>query len=160
MISNPEQYMARAVELAKTAASIGEVPVGAVIVDPQGTIVAEGYNQSIIAHDPSSHAEIVAIRAAGQKIKNYRMPGYSLFVTLEPCCMCTMAMIHARISSLYFGAYDKKTGACGSAFSLSDSPLHNHRMSVTGGILQQECSKMLSDFFKERRSLHKLNKNT
>lgn len=152
--------MARAIELAQKAKALGEVPVGALVTDSTGCIIAEGFNQTITTHDPVAHAEVIALRAAGLVTENYRMPGFSLYVTLEPCCMCAMAMIHARISNLYFGAYDQKTGACGSAFSLIDSPKHNHRITVVGGILEQECSQMLSDFFKERRALHKLSKNT
>ncbi len=140
-----------AIEMAKEAYAIGEVPVGAVIADDEGNIIATGYNRSITDNDPSAHAEMVAIRNAGRAIENYRMPGLSLYVTLEPCSMCSGAIIHARISKVYYGASDLKTGACGSVFDVISDPRHNHKVECTGGILEDECSKMLSDFFKERR---------
>lgn len=116
---------------------IGEIPVGAVIVNKDGDIVATGYNQTICSNDSSAHAEIVALRALGQRVSNYRFPDYSIYVTLEPCCMCAMALIHARLKNLYFGAYDLKTGACGSAFNLISDPKHNHKIIVEGGILKK-----------------------
>lgn len=148
-------YMSQAYNEALKARDIGEIPVGAVIVDPQGHIVAAGYNQTISTNDPSAHAEIVALRELGKKVLNYRFPDYSIYVTLEPCCMCAMALIHARIKNLYFGAYDLKTGACGSVFNLISAPEHNHRINVEGGISKSECSELLSAFFRERRKAKK-----
>lgn len=132
------------------AATRGEVPVGAVAVH-EGRIVGTGCNRTICGRDPSAHAEIVALRAAGRCLDNYRLPGLRLYVTLEPCCMCAMAMIHARVAELYFGAYDERTGACGSCFDLPADPRHNHRLTVRGGILLQPCRELLLAFFRQRR---------
>lgn len=150
-----EYYMSLAFKEALKAKAIGEIPVGAVIVDPKGEVIATGYNQTISSNDPSAHAEIVALRALGKAVSNYRFPDYSIYVTLEPCCMCAMALIHSRLKNLYFGAYDLKTGACGSAFNLISNPKHNHEIKVEGGILRDECSMLLSKFFKERRKAKK-----
>ncbi|SFS62514.1 tRNA(adenine34) deaminase [Succinivibrio dextrinosolvens] len=143
--------MRLAMEMAKEAYRIGEVPVGCVIADAEGNVISTGYNRSITDNDPSAHAEMVAIRNAGNILNNYRMPGLSLYVTLEPCCMCSGAIIHARIAKVYYGASDLKTGACGSVFNVMSDPRHNHSVECIGGILADECSKMLSDFFRERR---------
>ncbi|WP_031491170.1 tRNA adenosine(34) deaminase TadA [Succinivibrio dextrinosolvens] len=151
MQNTPEDLMRLAIEMAKEAYKIGEVPVGCVIADEEGNVISTGYNRSITDNDPSAHAEMVAIRNAGEVLKNYRMPGLSLYVTLEPCCMCSGAIIHARFSKVYYGASDLKTGACGSVFDVISDPRHNHRVECIGGVLADECSKMLSDFFKERR---------
>ena len=132
------------------AAACGEVPVGAVAVS-EGRIVGTGGNRTISRRDPSAHAEIVALRAAGRCLDNYRLPGLRLYVTLEPCCMCAMAMIHARVAELYFGAYDERAGACGSCFDLPADPRHNHRLSVCGGILLEPCRELLLSFFRQRR---------
>ena len=150
-MDNNELIMNRAIELALEAEKLGEVPVGAVIVDDNFNIVAEGFNRTITDHDPSAHAEIVALRKAGIKLSNYRLVDLSIYVTLEPCCMCVGALIHSRIKNVYFGAYDKKTGACSSVFSLSDDIRHNHHLNVNGGILENECAQILSSFFKRRR---------
>ena len=150
-IRDHSYYMTKAYQEALKAKKIGEIPVGAVIVNKDGDIVSTGYNQTISSNDSSAHAEIVALRALGQRVSNYRFPDYSIYVTLEPCCMCAMALIHARLKNLYFGAYDLKTGACGSAFNLISDPKHNHKIIFEGGILKKECSALLSDFFKERR---------
>jgi tRNA(adenine34) deaminase len=142
--------MSRALELAREAEALGEVPVGAVIVkDDQ--IVAEGYNQPIASHDASSHAEINALRAAGEALDNYRLPDTTLYVTLEPCIMCVGAMIHARVSRVVYAASDPKTGALGSAFNLLDAMHHNHVFEVTAGVLADECSALLQGFFRARR---------
>lgn len=132
------------------AAECGEVPVGAVAVSG-GRVVGTGGNRTIALHDPSAHAEIMALRAAGRCLNNYRLPGLRLYVTLEPCCMCAMAMIHARVGELYFGAYDERAGACGSCFALLGDARHNHRIAVSGGILLQPCRELLLAFFRSRR---------
>lgn len=144
----------RFMELARVAArhaySLGEVPVGAVIVRGDD-VIAQGFNQPIGAHDPSAHAEMVALRAAAQALSNYRMPGCELYVTLEPCLMCAGAIMHARITRVVFGAHDPKTGACGSVIDVFAQPRLNHHAKVVGGVLARECSHDLSQFFVERR---------
>jgi tRNA(adenine34) deaminase len=148
---NDEHWMMRALELAHDAEALGEVPVGAVIVkDDQ--IIAEGFNQPIASHDASSHAEINALRAAGEALDNYRLLDTTLYVTLEPCIMCVGAMIHARVSRVVYGASDPKTGALGGAFNLLDAMHHNRVFEVTGGVLADECSTLLQAFFKARRN--------
>jgi len=143
-------YMQRALELAREAEATGEVPVGAVIVQ-EGNIIAEGYNQPIAAHDPTAHAEIIVLRKAGAHLKNYRCTGAELYVTLEPCAMCAMAMVHARIQKVYYGTPDPKTGVIHSQLNLLDLSWLNHRVNFEGGILQAECKKLLQDFFAKRR---------
>ena len=155
MQSIDEHFMQLAIEQAKIAYDLGEVPVGCIITDEDNNIIATGYNQTILSSDPSAHAEIVALRKAGKLLSNYRLINLNLYVTLEPCCMCSGAMIHSRISNLIYGAHDLKTGACGSVFNIITDPRHNHKVNVRGGILSDECSKILSDFFKERRKFHK-----
>ncbi len=152
---SPEYFMARALELARTAYSIGEIPVGCVITDEEGNLIAEGYNRTISDNDPTAHAEIVALRAAGVKLSNYRLPLLNLYVTLEPCCMCSGAIIHSRIKSVFYGASDPKTGACGSVFNVLNDARHNHTVMIQGGIMADECSEILSKFFKERREYHR-----
>jgi tRNA(adenine34) deaminase len=147
-----EAAMRLALQQGELAYAAGEVPVGAVVLDAQGTIIGLGYNRSISDHDPSSHAEIVALRQAAAFVKNYRLPGASLFVTLEPCAMCMGAMLHARLDRVVYGASDPKTGACGSVLSVHASPQLNHRTTVTGGILADECGDVLRRFFRERRN--------
>jgi tRNA(adenine34) deaminase len=143
--------MAQALDCAREAYGFGEVPVGAVLVGPGGEVLARAANAPIASHDPTAHAEIVALRAAGQALRNYRLPGCTLYVTLEPCAMCVGALVHARIARLVFAAPDPKTGACGSVFDLADSPQMNHRMVVTGGVLAEESAALLREFFAERR---------
>lgn len=145
-----EVWMQQALQLADRAAEQGEVPVGAVLVQNQQCL-AEGWNRPIQQHDPTAHAEIVAIRSAAQKLGNYRLPDSTLYVTLEPCPMCVGAMIHARIGHLVFGAFDPKTGAAGSVFELLQAPQHNHQVQVTGGVLADTCAQRLRDFFRARR---------
>lgn len=145
-----ERYMARAIELANKAESIGEIPVGAVVVY-QDEIVGEGYNLSINNHDPSAHAEMVAIRQAGKTLKNYRLKDCTLYVTLEPCPMCAGLLVHSRIGRLVYAATDQKTGAAGSVLNLVQHDNLNHQVEVTSGILADKCSHMLSAFFKKRR---------
>jgi tRNA(adenine34) deaminase len=143
-------WMKRALKLARRAMQKGEVPVGAVIV-MENALVAEGNNSPITLRDPTAHAEIMAIRRAGQVINNYRLPGSTLYVTLEPCVMCAGAMIHARIERLVYGAPDPRTGAAGSVFNLVQAKQINHRLNVVGGILGDECAALLRDFFQLRR---------
>ena len=150
-IKSDEHWMTRALELARKAEALGEVPVGSVIVkDDQ--VIAEGFNQPIASHDASSHAEINALRAAGDALNNYRLLDTKLYVTLEPCIMCVGAMIHARVARVVYGASDPKTGALGGAFNLLDAMHHNHIFEVTAGVLAEESSTMLQAFFKARRS--------
>jgi tRNA(adenine34) deaminase len=142
--------MRRALELARRAQSDGEVPVGAVVV-LNDDIIGEGWNCPIGTSDPTAHAEIMALRAASRRQKNYRMPGAVLYVTLEPCVMCVGAIIHARIERVVYGAPDPKTGAAGSVFPLLDSDRFNHRVQVVGGVLAEECGTLLRNFFQSRR---------
>lgn len=135
---------------AEKAAGEGEVPVGAVIV-VNGEIVASGRNCPVATSDPSAHAEIIALREAGSGLGNYRLPDATLYVTLEPCVMCTGAIVQARLKRIVFGAYDKKAGALGSVEDLSDSPALNHRFEINGGLLADECSGLLRAFFAARR---------
>jgi tRNA(adenine34) deaminase len=128
-----------------------EIPVGAVIVDAHGQVVGEGWNRNIAEHDASAHAEIVALRRAGATIGNHRLLGCTLYVTLEPCAMCAMAMVHARVARVVFGAFDPKTGAAGSVFDLLADPRHNHRVAVTGGVLGEEAGTMLTAYFRAKR---------
>jgi len=150
-IALDEHYMLRAMELAKQAESIGEIPVGAVVV-ADGKIIGEGFNQSIINNDPSAHAEMQAIKQAGQYLQNYRMLDCTLYVTLEPCPMCAGLLVHSRINRLVFASTDLKTGSAGSVFSLTNSDKLNHQIEVTSGVMAEECSTMLSNFFKRRRA--------
>ncbi|HHJ38868.1 MAG: hypothetical protein AXA67_00175 [Methylothermaceae bacteria B42] len=145
-----EMWMRRALALAEEAKRHGEVPVGAVLIK-RGEMIAEGFNRPIASHDPTAHAEIVALRHAALALKNYRLPDTTLYVTLEPCPMCLGAMIHARIGKLVYGAPDPRQGAAGSVFSLHDSRNLNHRIQVLGGVLAQECGQLLKDFFAMRR---------
>ncbi len=148
--SDDQKWMQHALMLAERSREQGEVPVGAVIVkDDQ--LISEGWNQPIAHHDASAHAEIMAIRAAGRVLNNYRLPDTSLYVTLEPCTMCAGAMIHARIARLVFGAPDPRTGTAGSVIDLFSQDYHNHSVGVIGGILQKECGQILKDFFRQRR---------
>jgi len=144
-------WMRHALSLARRAEAEGEVPVGAVVLDSEGEVLGEGWNRPIGSHDPSAHAEIVALRAAAQRLGNYRLPGTTLYVTLEPCLMCVGAMVHARIGRLVYGAPDPRTGAAGSAFDVLQSPQHNHRVEVTAGVLADECGAVLKKFFQKKR---------
>jgi tRNA(Arg) A34 adenosine deaminase TadA len=128
-----------------------EIPVGAVVVGANGSVLGEGWNRNISERDPSAHAEIVAMRQAGRVLGNHRLIGCQLYVTLEPCAMCAMAMVHARISRLVYGATDPKTGAAGSVFDLLADPRHNHRVEVTGGVLAAEAGTHLSNYFRRKR---------
>lgn len=138
--------MRHAIRLAERAERQGEVPVGAIVVR-DNQCIAEGWNVPIGSHDPTAHAEVVAMRSAGVALENYRLTDATLYVTLEPCVMCIGAMSHARIKRLVFGAYDPKRGAVCNALSLTDASFLNHRISWDGGVLETECSEMLRDFF-------------
>lgn len=142
--------MRHALSLAARAAEEGEVPVGAVLVK-DGVLLSEGYNRPIIDHDPSGHAEMIALRAAAKALANYRLTGTTLYVTLEPCVMCAGAIIHARVQRLVFGAPDPKAGAVHSHYDVIANPRLNHTVQWTGGVLQDECAEMLRAFFKARR---------
>jgi len=128
-----------------------EIPVGAVVVSANGELIGEGWNRNIAERDPSAHAEIVAMRDAGRRVGNHRLLGSTLYVTLEPCAMCAMAMIHARIGRVVFGAFDPKTGAAGSVFDLLADPRHNHRTLVQGGVLAEEAGRRLTNYFRRKR---------
>ena len=151
-IAIDEHWMRHALALADRAQrEDNEIPVAAIIVDADGNIVGEGWNRNIAESDPSAHAEIVAMRRAGQAIGNHRLIGCTLYVTLEPCAMCAMAAVHARLARVVFGALDPKTGACGSVFGLLADPRHNHRVEVAGGVLGDEAGAMLSAWFRAKR---------
>ncbi len=144
------RFMRAALGQAEVAGAAGEVPVGAVVV-LAGEIVGAGYNQPISAHDPSAHAEIMALRDAARRLGNYRLPGSTLYVTLEPCAMCSGAIMHARVARVVFGARDPKTGAVGSVVNLFAEDRLNHHAQVVGGVLAEECGALLSGFFASRR---------
>lgn len=143
--------MGLALTQARLAEQAGEVPVGAVVLDSDGAAIGHGQNRVIRDNDPTAHAEIVALRAAGRALGNYRLEGCSLYVTLEPCAMCAGAMVHARIACLIFGALDPKAGAAGSVLQVLNHPQLNHRMAVTGGVMAEECGTLLRGFFQARR---------
>jgi tRNA(adenine34) deaminase len=143
-------WMQRALELARRAEGEGEVPVGAVVVQ-DGDLLGAGWNSNIRLHDPSAHAEIMALREAGRTLRNYRMPGCVLYVTLEPCAMCVSAAIHARLERIVFGAADPKTGALGGGYSLPGLHAHNHEIAWQGGLLDDQAGDMLRAFFRSRR---------
>ncbi|MBS0346223.1 MAG: tRNA adenosine(34) deaminase TadA [Proteobacteria bacterium] len=150
----PEQdsaFMRMAIALAEDAGRCGEVPVGALIVGPDGQVVGRGFNQPILRHDPTSHAEVMALRDAATRLGNYRLPGCTLYVTLEPCAMCAGAIMHARIGRVVFGARDPKTGVAGSVIDLFAETRLNHHAAIEGGILADECGGLLSSFFAARR---------
>ena len=150
--ADDEHWMRRALSLAERAQrEFDEIPVGAVLVGADGRLLGEGWNLNIAHHDPSAHAEIVAMREAGRALGNHRLVGSSLYVTLEPCAMCAMALVHARVARLVFAAADPKTGACGSVFDLVADPRHNHRVEVVGGVLADEAGRRLSNYFRAKR---------
>ena len=150
--SNDEDLMRHALELAGRAErDFDEIPVGALVVDADGAVVGEGWNRNITDHDPSAHAEIIAMRQAGRALGNHRLVGCTLYVTLEPCAMCAMAMVHARIARVVYAAADPKTGAAGSVFDLLADPRHNHRVEVAGGVLAEEAGRRLTNYFRRKR---------
>ena len=150
MSSHDDAFMREALLLARRAWDAGEVPVGAVVVRG-GVIIGRGYNQPITSNDPTTHAEIVAIRDAAQHLKNYRLVDCELYVTLEPCAMCVGAMLHARLKRVVFGTCDPKTGVCGSVINLPAEEKLNHHATFEGGVLSEECGALLKAFFKSRR---------
>ncbi len=146
------QWMRHAFDIAEAAQrDLDEIPVGAVLLDPDGQVIGEGGNRNRCDHDPTAHAEIVALRQGGTRLGNHRLVGCTLYVTLEPCAMCAMAMIHARLARVVYGAADPKTGAAGSVFDLLADPRHNHRVEVTGGVLAEEASRRLTNYFRAKR---------
>ena len=150
--ASDERWMRQALALAERAQrEDDEIPVGALIVDAADNLVGEGWNRNIAENDPSAHAEIVAMRRAGAALGNHRLVGCTLYVTLEPCAMCAMAMIHARVARVVYGATDPKTGAAGSVFHLLADPRHNHRVEVLGGVLGDEAGTMLTNYFRAKR---------
>ena len=151
-------WMKQAIEMAQKALEIDEVPVGALIVE-NNNIIGSGYNQVISTNDASAHAEIQAIRSAGEGINNYRLVESTLYVTMEPCMMCVGAIIHARIDHIVFGAYDHKTGMAMTRDCCFDKPYHNHKVKVTGGILEINCASLLKDFFRKKRLNQKNNRS-
>ncbi|MGE4335485.1 MAG: tRNA adenosine(34) deaminase TadA [Pigmentiphaga sp.] len=152
MFSNDdEHWMRQALERARIAAAAGEVPVGAVVVGAEGELLGAGDNAPISRHDPTAHAEIVALRQACSATGNYRLPGATLYVTLEPCAMCMGAMLHARLARVVYGARDTKTGVCGSVLDLPAMAVLNHQTTVEGGLLADTCGELLREFFRRRR---------
>jgi tRNA(adenine34) deaminase len=149
---NHADLMQIALAEARAAEAAGEVPVGAIVVSPTGEVMASGNNRVLRDSDPTAHAEVVALRAAGLAFGNYRLLGCSLYVTLEPCAMCAGAILHARIARLVYAAPDPKAGACGSVLSVMNHPALNHRVEVVSGVMAEECSTMLTDFFRGRRN--------
>lgn len=148
-----EYFMRMAIEQARIAAQNSEVPIGAIIVDDEGELIATGFNQPIMGHDPSAHAEIIALRNAAKKLENYRLkPNLTLYVTLEPCTMCAGAISFARVKNLVFGAYDKKGGAVEHGAQFYSLPTCHHRPNVVGGILENECAQILKEFFAAKRA--------
>ena len=143
--------MGLALDQARQAAAAGEVPVGAVVVGADGEVLGQAYNEPIGLHDPTAHAEILALRQAAAKVGNYRLPGATLYVTIEPCLMCVGAMIQARLKRLVFGAADPKAGACVSLYRIPEDQRLNHRLKVTGGVREAECRELLQEFFQARR---------
>lgn len=153
-----EKMMHHALELANKAEALGEIPVGAVLVDDARNIIGEGWNLSIVQSDPTAHAEIIALRNGAKNIQNYRLLNSTLYVTLEPCTMCAGAILHSRIKRLVFGASDYKTGAIGSRFHFFNDYKMNHTLEITSGVLAEECSQKLSTFFQKRREEKKIEK--
>ncbi|MFT4246981.1 MAG: tRNA adenosine(34) deaminase TadA [Pseudomonas sp.] len=147
-----ERWMRHALALAERAErEFDEIPVGAVLVDAGGELIGEGWNYNIASHDPSAHAEIMALREGGRRLGNHRLVGCTLYVTLEPCAMCAMAMVHARIARIVYAASDPKTGACGSVFDLVGDPRHNHRVRVDHGVLADAAGTRLTNYFRAKR---------
>ena len=151
-LPDDERWMRHALALADRAEEQDdEIPVGAVLVSADGQVIGQGWNRNITEHDPTAHAEIVAMRQGGLRVGNHRLLGSTLYVTLEPCAMCAMAMVHARIARIVFAASDPKTGAAGSVFDLIADPRHNHRVQVQGGVLADEAGSRLTNYFRRKR---------
>ena len=157
-MNEDEKWMKIAISEANLANDEGEIPVGAVIIQ-NNKLIVKAHNQPIINHDPTAHAEVEALRKAGRKLKNYRLSGSTLYVTLEPCAMCLGAMMHARIERIVFGASDPKTGVCGSKADLTSETFFNHRIKVQGGVLEKETKNLLQSFFKSKRKANNLKNN-
>ena len=151
-----EYWMRQALLLARRAAQCNEVPVGAVLIDHTGECIAQGHNQPVQASDPTAHAEIVVIREAARQLQNYRLPQTTLYVTIEPCAMCVGALVHARVSRIVFGAPEPKTGAIQSAHQLFETGKFNHHPEILGGVLEVECSALMSQFFQQKRQTKKI----
>jgi tRNA(adenine34) deaminase len=149
-MNEDEKWMSLALEQARKAEEEGEVPVGAILVK-DGLLIARAQNQPISTNDATAHAEIQLLRAAGKKLKNYRLTGTSLYVTLEPCAMCLGAIMHARVEHVVFGAYDPKTGVCGSSENLMDAKCFNHKINLVSGVMENESKQLLKNFFNSRR---------
>jgi len=147
-----QDLMQQAIAEARAAEAAGEVPVGAVVVSPAGEVIARGSNRVLSDSDPTAHAEIVALRSAGAALGNYRLLGCTLYCTLEPCSMCAGAILHARVARLVYAAADPKAGACGSVISVMNHPSLNHRVEIVQGVLAEDCGKMLTDFFRAKRT--------
>jgi len=145
-----EEWMQHAFQLAKKSKEHDEVPVGAIVVY-EDEIIGKGWNQPILSHNPTAHAEMMALKNAGEKIGNYRLPKSTMYVTLEPCVMCAGAIVHARIARLVYAVDDEKTGACGSVFNVVQTDKLNHRVRIEKGVLEKECRTLIQDFFKEKR---------
>lgn len=148
--ADDETFMRRALQLARDGAALGEVPVGAVVVK-DGVIIGEGFNQPISSHDPTAHAEVVALRDAAQRLGNYRLVDCDIYVTLEPCLMCCGALVHARVREVIYGAEEPKAGSVRSRLNALEMPHLNYRVAARGGVLAAECSQVLSEFFRARR---------
>jgi tRNA(adenine34) deaminase len=146
-----QDMMNKALDLARKAETQDEVPIGAVICDEQGAVIGEGWNLTRHLNDPTAHAEIQALRKAARKLDNYRLPGTTLYVTLEPCIMCMGAILHSRVQRLVFGAFDPKAGAAGSKYQVGEDGLLNHRLEIQGGLMTNRCSAMLQEFFRRKR---------
>ncbi|MBT0584994.1 tRNA adenosine(34) deaminase TadA [Alteromonas oceanisediminis] len=146
-----DDWMRSAIALAQKAEQANEIPVGAIVVK-QGEIIGQGWNQPIQTHNPAAHAEVLALQQAAHHLRNYRTVDTTLYVTLEPCAMCAGLIVHARVTTVVFGAFDAKTGAAGSVMNVLQHPSLNHQVNIIGGVLEQECSQLLSDFFKRRRA--------
>ena len=149
-MNEDEKWMSLALEQARKAEEEGEVPVGAILVK-DGLLIAKAHNQPLSTNDPTAHAELQLLRAAGKKLKNYRLTGTSLYVTLEPCAMCLGAIMHARVEHVVFGAYDPKTGVCGSSENLMDAKCFNHKINLASGVMENESKQLLKNFFNSRR---------
>jgi len=152
MVETDEKWMQIAVHMAREASKIGEVPIGAVMVDAEGKILSSAFNRTITNVDPTAHAEILAMRTAALRIGNYRLTGTTLYTTIEPCAMCAGALVNARVSRLVYGAADERFGAVETHFRICDSPDLNHRMDITSGILADKCRTLLQEFFRSRRA--------
>ena len=151
MMESDDYYMGQALAQARKALAAGEVPVGAVVVGPEGEILALAHNRPIGLNDPTAHAEVLALRQAAARLGNYRLPGLTLYVTIEPCLMCVGALLQARVRRVVFGAADPKAGACSSLYRIPADPRLNHRLEVADGVREAECRELLQDFFRARR---------